>query len=41
LFWIGCGSDDALIGKDAKQLSELLTRRGITNEYHESDGGHT
>ena len=41
LFWIGCGSKDALIGDGAKRLSELLTRHGIKNEYHGSDGGHT
>jgi enterochelin esterase-like enzyme len=23
------------------RLSDLLTRRGIKNEYHETDGGHT
>jgi enterochelin esterase-like enzyme len=41
LFWIGVGKSDALIGTGAKRLSDLLTRRGIKNEYHESDGGHT
>lgn len=41
LFWIASGKDDALIGDGAKRLSDLLTRRGINNEYHETDGGHT
>ena len=41
LFWIGVGSKDTLIGDGAKRLSDLLTRRGIRNEYHVSDGGHT
>ena len=41
LFWIGVGKNDSLIGDGAKRLSDLLTRRGIKNEYYETDGGHT
>ncbi len=41
LFWIGVGKNDSLIGAGAKRLSDLLTRRGIRNEYYETDGGHT
>jgi enterochelin esterase-like enzyme len=41
LFWIGCGSSDQTIGTGYKRLSELLTKRGIKHELHESEGGHT
>ncbi len=41
LFWIGVGKNDALIGDGAKRLSDLLTRRGIKNEYYETEGAHT
>jgi enterochelin esterase family protein len=41
LLWIGCGANDPTIGTGAKRLSDLLTKRGIKHEYHESEGGHT
>ncbi len=41
LFWIGVGRGDALIGDGAKRLSDLLTRKGIKNEYYETEGAHT
>jgi enterochelin esterase-like enzyme len=41
LFWIGCGKNDLLIGDGDRRLSDLLTRRGIKHEYHETEGAHT
>jgi len=41
LFWIGCGKKDVLIGDGDKRLSDLLTRRGIRHEFHETEGAHT
>jgi len=41
LFWIGVGSKDDRVFDGGKVLSEMLTRHGIKNQYHESPGGHT
>jgi enterochelin esterase-like enzyme len=41
LFWIGVGNKDDRIHDGGKILSETLSRYGIKNEYHESEGGHT
>jgi enterochelin esterase family protein len=41
LFWIGVGSKDDRVFDGGKVLAETLTRHGIKNEYHESEGGHT
>jgi enterochelin esterase family protein len=41
LFWIGCGKKDALIGDGDRRLADLLTRRGIKHEFHETEGAHT
>ncbi len=41
LFWIGCGKNDVLIGDGDRRLSDLLTRRGIKHEYHETEGAHS
>jgi enterochelin esterase-like enzyme len=41
LFWIGVGNQDDRIHDGGKVLSETLSRYGIRNEYHESEGGHS
>jgi enterochelin esterase family protein len=41
LFWIGVGEKDPLASASAKNLSQILTARGIKHEYHEGEGAHT
>ena len=41
LFWIGVGSNDLTVTDGPRKLDELLTRRGIQHQFHESEGGHT
>ena len=41
LFWIGAGKNDQTVTDGPRRLSELLARRGIQHEFHESEGGHT
>lgn len=41
LFAISVGEKDALASVSAKNLSELLNKHGIKNEFHVSAGGHT
>ena len=41
LFWIGVGKEDDRIRDGGRVLSETLSRYGIKNEYHESEGGHS
>jgi enterochelin esterase-like enzyme len=41
LFWIAAGEDDRTITDGGRRLSEMLTRRGIRHEFHETAGGHT
>jgi enterochelin esterase-like enzyme len=40
LFWIGCGTEDSLYPGN-KSLSELLTKKGITNVFYPTPGAHT
>jgi enterochelin esterase family protein len=40
LFYIGVGSNDQTVGKGPTHMAEGLTKLGIHNEYHETDGGH-
>jgi enterochelin esterase family protein len=41
LFWIGVGDQDDRIYDGGKVLSQTLTRYGIRNEFHPSEGGHS
>jgi enterochelin esterase family protein len=41
LFWIGVGNIDRTVTDGPKKLDELLTKRGINHQFHESEGGHT
>jgi enterochelin esterase-like enzyme len=41
LFSISVGDKDTLAHTGSKNLSELLNKRGIKNELHITDGGHT
>ena len=41
LFWIACGNNDQTVTDGPRRLSELLKRKGIKHEFHETDGGHT
>lgn len=40
LFWIGSRNNDRTVMDGPRKLSELLKRRGITHEFHETEGGH-
>ena len=40
LLWIAIGRDDFLLERN-QQFIALLTGKGITHEYHLTDGGHT
>ena len=40
LLWIGCGEDDSLFAR-SRQLSELLTARGINHTFRPTPGAHT
>lgn len=39
LFWIGCGKDDPRYNGHLA-LVDLLNKRGINNEFHDTPGGH-
>ncbi len=41
LFWIGVGNNDRVVTDGPKKLDKLLTKHGITHQFHESEGGHT
>lgn len=41
VLWVSAGERDQLAGASAKNLVQILNARGIKNEYHESEGGHT
>jgi enterochelin esterase-like enzyme len=41
LFWIGCGKNDMTVTDGPRKLSDLLKRKGINHEFHETEGGHT
>jgi enterochelin esterase family protein len=41
VLWVSAGERDQLAGASAKNLAQILNARGIKNEYHESEGGHT
>ncbi|MCQ2145905.1 MAG: esterase [Bacteroidales bacterium] len=40
LYWVGCGSADALAYKNTQVLDEALTRNGMEHVTFISDGGH-
>lgn len=41
LYWVGCGSDDALAYRNTKVLDEALTANGMPHVTFISEGGHT
>lgn len=41
VFWISVGKNDEAIQDGAKMLSDVLNKRGIRHEFHETAGGHT
>jgi enterochelin esterase-like enzyme len=40
LFWVGVGRDDVLTGPGDLEFDEMLTRRGITHMFAQTDGRH-
>ena len=40
LLWIACGKDDRLM-ENARQLDDLLKKRNIGHEFHETKGNHS
>jgi enterochelin esterase-like enzyme len=40
LFWMGVGKDDTLTGPGDKDFDQLLTRRGITHTFRQTEGRH-
>jgi enterochelin esterase-like enzyme len=41
LYWVACGSEDALAYANSKNLDAALTRNGIEHTFFVSGGGHT
>ena len=41
LFWISVGRNDAFVQDGARRLADVLERRGIRHQFHETAGGHT
>ena len=41
LYWVGCGSEDALAFANSKNLDAALTRNGMEHTFFVSGGGHT
>ena len=41
LYWIACGSEDALAFANSKNLDAALTKNGIEHTFFVSGGGHT
>ena len=40
LFWMGVGKDDTLTGPGDKDFDQVLTRRGITHTFKQTEGRH-
>lgn len=41
LYWVGCGSEDALAFANSKNLDTALTRNGMKHTFFITGGGHT
>jgi enterochelin esterase family protein len=40
LFWLGVGKDDTLTGPGDKDFDQVLTKRGITHTFKQTEGRH-